>query len=582
MRHFNTLLSVGLSAASLLLASSALASSHREAPAISKDAFADNTDTYVFISPESDDNVVLAASWIPFQSPEGGPNYFEWDDAATYNIYVDTDGDAQPNATYTLTSCTRVLNGETFLYNDGPMTSLTDTNWNRVQWIRITETLNGTATTIIGNGNVEFDGSGTDCSKGMRTAPVNIGTKSTPDYDSLVEQAIVTTTLGTDTIKAFGGQTDDAFFVDLQVFDLLTLRGQDAPIGYSEGGNKPVDSLAGFNVHTMVVEVPVTRLIGTSANADPVIGVWSTTDRDGQQVSRLGMPLTNEVVLPYALKDVFNTLRPDQDLSTFQSVDLLAKSVLDPELGRLLCGLYDGVPVPGDTPNDSSANAPNDCSSNRSAGDTARADIFDIFLQGIVVNDPDFAIVIGDGSSFKPGVGFNLNRPDSDQSTPMSYEGLQPAEMIRLNTNFTPGSGLCSPTPSALGVLGGDACGFPNGRRLADDVTDIELLAVGGAAYGALVPESDRDSSFSFDPALLNVLRDGVDSNDKAFSDSFPYFAISHQGQTRQHVNPETSNKDSGGGALSILFLGVLSTLGLIWGAARLRRSRAVKLRDTV
>ena len=120
----------------LILAGSvggAAASSHREAPLISKDAFADNTDTYVFISPSNPNNVVIAASWIPFEGPEGGPNYWEWDPTATYSLNVDNDGDAVADFTYSLTSETSIPNGNTFLYNTGPITSLNDADWNMKQ-----------------------------------------------------------------------------------------------------------------------------------------------------------------------------------------------------------------------------------------------------------------------------------------------------------------------------------------------------------------------------------------------------------------------------------------------------------------
>src|SRR5687767_3384905 len=208
-------------AALLLFRSQAGASSHREAPIISKDAFADNTDTYVFISPENENNVVLAASWIPFEGPEGGPNYYEWDPNALYEIYVDTDGNATPNVTYTLSSRVETVNPATFLYNVNSLTSLDDPDWNRPQYITVTETTDaGVVTVLVAN---------------KRTAPVNIGSKSTPDYDLLETQAIHSAAGGN--VKVFAGQTDDPFWVDLQVFDLLTLRGQAAPIGYAEGNN---------------------------------------------------------------------------------------------------------------------------------------------------------------------------------------------------------------------------------------------------------------------------------------------------------------------------------------------------------
>ncbi len=496
---------IPVAGALLILAGSvggASAASHREAPLIAKDAFADTTDTYAFVSPSNPNNIVIAASWIPFEGPEGGPNYWEWDPTATYTLNVDNDGDAVADVTYSLTAETAISNGNTFLYNTGPITSLSDADWTMKQKVTVTERVAGGATTVLVDKKT--------------TTPSNIGKKSTPDYKDLEEDAIRTYGSGASKIKIYAGQTDDAFWVDLQVFDLLTLRGQDSPIGYSGGNNRPVDSLSGFNVHTFVLEIPISRL---KQGSEPVLGVWASTTRDGAQVSRLGMPLVNELVIPLALKDAFNTLIPSQDVAVYTDAlgeatgALLQKSVEDPEVGRLLCGLY-GVPLPAD--------ADNNCSSevDVEAPRSGRGDIFDIFLTGMVLAKP-FTITTKNGAVTLPA-GFNVNRP----------AGAVPAEMIRINTNIK--GDLCSPTPSRLGILGGDACGFPNGRRLTDDVVEIELLAVAGAAYKVL---DGRDASFTFNPALIGVLTDGVDHNDRRFRSSFPYFAQAQSGQAHFHQN---------------------------------------------
>ena len=505
----------------LVMAPTADASSHREAPLISKDAFADNTDTYVFVSPENPDNLVLMASWIPFEGPEGGPNYFEWDENVLYDIHVDNNGDAVPDFTYTLDASVAVQNNATFLYNTGAI-GTDGSNWNRQQRYTVTETSAGGTVDLV-----------TD----VLAPPVNIGAKSTGNYADLEAAAMYSVEDGGDTIKIFAGQTDDPFWVDLQVFDLLTLRGQDAPIGYSEGNNIPVDSLSGFNVHTFVVEVPIARL---TQGDEPVLGVWATSRRpsmqvlngldgvisgdglqsisgDPVQVSRLGMPLVNEAVLPLSLKDAFNTLKPEQDLTIYTDATfgpILQKAVEDPELGNLLCGLY-GVPLPGDT-ND-------DCATEFTAGTprSGRGDIFDVFLTGMVLAN-EFTISTANGPMTLPA-GFNVNQP----------AGVQPAEMIRINTAIK--GDLCAPVPSRLGVLGGDACGFPNGRRLMDDVVEIELLTVAGAAYPVL---DGRDADFSFNSAFIDVLTDGVDHNDIAFRHTFPYVAQAQSGQTHIHQNP--------------------------------------------
>ncbi|MEZ4870608.1 MAG: DUF4331 domain-containing protein [Caldilineaceae bacterium] len=500
------------------------ASSHREAPLISQDPFADNTDTYVFISPTNPDNLVLVASWIPFEGPEGGPNYFEWGNGVLYNINVDNNGDAVADYTYTLSSQVDVQNPLTFLYNVGPI-GADGSNWNRQQRITVTEKSAQGAKTLLDN---------------ALAPPVNIGSKSTPNYDDLEDNFIYTVNDNGDQIKIYAGQTDDAFWVDLQVFDLLTLRGQQPPIGYSTGNNTPVDSVAGFNNHSLVIELPISRL--TQGN-EPVLGVWATAERpstrvlngpsglgtldnsgDPVQVSRLGMPLVNEVVLPLALKDAFNSIAPSTDAvlytggagATIQSI--LQKSVEDPEIGRLLCGLY-GVPLPGDLDKD--------CSTEVTVGTprSGRGDIFDIFLTGMVLAS-DFTVQTKNGPATLPA-GTNVNQPAN----------VTPAEMIRINTAIK--GDLCSPMPSRLGVLGGDACGFPNGRRLTDDVVEIELLAVAGAAYGVL---DGRDSDFTFNPALIDILTDGIDGNDRPFRHDFPYMAQAQSGQEHIHTNPTAPN----------------------------------------
>jgi len=527
-----TAISVGLACA--ITAAPSFGSSHREAPAISKDQFADNTDTYVFISPSNPDNVVLMGNWIPAEGPGSGPNYFEWDDTAEYYIYVDNNGDAAPDVTYKLTSSTSVRDDTTFLYSTGAINNIADTTWNRPQRITVEEITASGTTVLVDN---------------QLTAPANLGSKSIPDYAKLVDQATYTFGTGGDQVTVFAGQTDDPFFVDLQVFDLLTLRGQAAPIGYSTGDNTPTDSLAGSNVHTFVLEVPISRL---KQGTEPVLGVWAATNRNGAQVSRLGMPLVNEVVIPYALKDAFNTLMPTQDLDLYFSANL-QRYVEDPLVGNLLCGLY-GVPLPAD-------GGSADCKTNFTPGTarSGRGDIFDIFLTGMKLAS-DFTINTASGPNTL-AAGFNVNQPAN----------VRPADMIRINTNIK--GDLCAPTPHPLGVLGGDACGFPNGRRLNDDATDIAILAVAGAAYEVL---DDRDTTFSFNADLIQVLADGVNANDLTNTNTFPYVAVAASGQNRIFQNPvnvidgtptDPNNSNTGSGSSGSGSVGPLGLLLLAFGS---------------
>jgi hypothetical protein len=498
-----------LLAAVLMASNWAVASSHREAPLISKDQFADNTDTYVFIRPDDPSKIVMVASWIPLEAPEGGPNYYEWAEDVVYDIHVDNDGDAVADFTYSLSSRVEVLNPNTFLYNTGTIDSPDDPDWNRRNFYTVVETTGSGSATLVDD---------------QLAPPVNIGSKSTPNYEEALQDPTIYTYHDSgsgDEITIFAGQTDDAFFVDLQVFDLLTLRGNPPPIGYAEGPNRPVDSLSGFNVHSLVLEIPISRLVAD----DPVLGVWSTSRRpsmrvlsvgqeetsgDLVQVSRLGMPLVNEVVIPMGLKDIFNGIPPSEDLNAYS---LLQESVEDPEVGNLLCLLY-GVPLPGDTDDD--------CVTEYvpTTPRTGRGDIFDIYLTGMVLANP-FTIRTADGPVTLPA-GFNVNQP----------AGVRPAEMIRINTQIS--GDLCSPKPQRLGLLAGDACGFPNGRRLTDDVVDISLLAVAGAAYQAL---DGRDTDFTFNPDLIAVLSDNVNRNDITFQHDFPYVGVAQSGQTHFHQN---------------------------------------------
>ncbi len=428
--------------AALLAAEIGAASSHREAPLIMNDPQADNTDVYAFVSPDAPDTTTLIANWLPFEEPAGGPNFYQFAEDARYDINIDNNGDAKPDVIYRWTFKTNDKRGtDTFLYNNGPVTSLNDENL----LVRQSYTLEK----ITGNGKSQT------MVKNAPVAPSNVGQASMPDYAALRAQAVREVGGGS---KSFAGQADDSFFLDLRVFDLL--YGGDL----SETG---ADTLSGYNVQTIALQVPSKEI---TSGKDPVVGVWSTTSRpsmhvrnaDGThnfkgefvQVSRLGMPLVNEVVVPAGLKDAFNALPPEKDATVQPVVD----RVNDPEVPKLIEAIY-GIPAP---------KAPRD-------------DIFAIFLTGIE----------------------GLNKPQGK---------VTPSEMLRLNTSIPPSS-----EPSALGVLGGDNAGFPNGRRLADDVVDIEIQALEGAVRTGKIVE-----------ALATG--DGVSENDLPFGETFPYVALPHSG----------------------------------------------------
>ena len=459
--------------------STSVASSHREAPLIASDPAADNTDLYAFASPDRPGYVTFIANWIPFEEPNGGPNFYPFATDAAYKINVDSDGDAKADAVFRWTFKNVDRRGnDTFLYNNGPVTSLDDQNLLFKQTYTLESSFNGGPyKTRISNAPV---------------APSRIGAASMPDYQTLRDQATVQLDGGW---KLFAGQADDPFFLDLRVFDLL--YGGDL----SETGQ---DTLAGYNVNTLAIQVPFKDVaLRGDAKRNPVIGVWTTTDRnrvrvtgetnpklrdDRVQVSRLGNPLVNEVVVPAGLKDAFNSISPDKDAG----IPAVVKRVTDPELPKLIEGIY-GVPAPA----------------------TPRNDLVEIFLTGITTKA---------GGPIKADLNSQLNNKD------VNPKRFRPSEMLRLNLNVP-----VTDQPDRLGVLAGDLQGFPNGRRLADDALDIAVQAVEGAAQSG---------------KLVDALAAGdrVDSNDNQFGAQFPYVALPNQGAVNGGRATATGAPDAASG----------------------------------
>jgi hypothetical protein len=473
------LATAGIAAASLygLGPNGALASSHREAPLIAADPTVDNTDVYAFVSPDKANTVTLIANWIPFEEPNGGPNFYPFATDARYNFFVDNDGDAKPDVTMRFTFKTQDRRGgSTFLYNNGPVTSLDDPNL----LFRQTYTLE----TSVDDGK--------NWIPKIRNAPVapsRVGAASMPNYQTLRDQAITSA----NGWKTFAGQADDPFFLDLRVFDLL--YGGDL----SEVGQ---DTVKGYNVNTIAVQVPFSDVaLKGDAKRNPVIGVWSTTERERPrvkvgnieagtewvQVSRLGNPLVNEVVVPANLKDAFNASQPRKDLDNAAIVN----RVKVPEVPALIEAIY-GLKAPA----------------------TPRDDLVEIFLTGITTKDTG-PIKAG---PIKADLNSQVLNKDVDASK------FRPSEMLRLNLGVP-----VSANPNRLGVLASpaDLQGFPNGRRLTDDVLDIELQALEGAALTGIVDALKAG--------------DKVDANDNAFGASFPYVALPNG----IAVNTQTSNGPS-------------------------------------
>ncbi|MEP7040241.1 MAG: DUF4331 domain-containing protein [Chloroflexota bacterium] len=463
---------------SLLIPSFSLASSHREAPLISRDPTADNTDLYAFRSPDGSNTVTLIANYIPLEEPAGGPNFYAFDDNVLYELKVDNTGDAIADVTYQFRFQTKThdsdLFGPSFLFNDFPINSVTDPDLLVQQTYKVTR-VTAAGSTLLGSGHVP---------------PTNIGPRSTPDasYEATIGSGGRTNLSNGG--KAFAGPRDDPFFVDLgSIFDLGGLRpfnpAHVIPLAQSPG----IDGVGGYNVHSIAVKVPITELTGTSAipafgSQDAVIGVWATASRqkvtvlktDGTsklndgwvQVSRLGNPLINEVVIPLAKKDYWNFQQPTDDAQ-------FAQYYTSPALAKIINTLYGTAIV---------------AAGGHAARETGRVDLAAILLTG-------------------------LKLPDG---TPFTFTGTRQADMLRLNVAVAPCTAACS----RFGVLGGDLAGFPNGRRLSDDVTDIELRAIADG-YGSFVNGLYPTITRNYSPN--NLIGDGVNENDKAFMAVFPFVA---------------------------------------------------------
>jgi hypothetical protein len=420
--------------------SAAQASSHREAPLISEDPSADSTDTYAFRSPDKPDTVTIIANVIPGEDPAAGPNWYTFSPSARYDIYADKNGDGKPDVSWYFR-----------FKNQAPVAFLQNTQQSY------------TVTRVDGKGKPHVVGSG------LLTPPDNIGPRSTPDYHALAVAGVHDLTDGS---KVFAGQRDDGFFGDIgAAFDLVAIRNGTG----ATGGGK--DFFAGYAVHAISLQVPLSQLDNGSNH---IVGIWSATDRPkvmvklkGKklrrttkwvQVSRLGNPLINELLIPTQLKDKWNAVGPDKDKQFEQYYS-------SPILAKLLNQLY---PQFGPFK------------------ETDRTDLVSVLLTGL--KEP------------------NLN-----------FTGDTRADEIRLNLAIAPTAPVGK--GNRLGVLGGDLAGWPNGRRLEDDVIDIAERAVGGVLIGHSLP-----------------LGDGVDANDVPYMTTFPYQAdpFSGYGNTKGKDYPKT------------------------------------------
>jgi len=423
-------------------------SSHSEAPEISKDPVADSTDLYAFISPDTPNKVTLIANYIPRQQPAGGPNFFEFGDDVLYEIHIDNTGDGEADISYQFRFSTVLSDtgaNDTFLYNTGQITSLKDSTWNRKQFYTVTRK-DTHGSHVLG--------------RELACPPCNVGKNSIPNYATLTDQAIHT--VGSS--KVFAGQRADGFYVDLgSIFDLGDLRPFQPDFLLKGAAIAGVNSLAATNVHSIAVQVPISELTNdgsvptTYTSANSTIGVWTTASRQKtkiyslpqtntgpwEQVSRLGNPLINEVIIPMGHKDRWNSTAPKNDAQFSAYYD-------HPGLAGLLNVLY-----PGAFPSLAAYSA---------VATNTRPDLDAVLLTGVPPLFPGF----------------------------QNYTGTTKADMLRLNVAIKP---TATANASILGVVGGDNGGFPNGRRVFDDVVSIELKAVAGALLNAVVPSYKPDGA---------------------------------------------------------------------------------------
>ncbi len=548
----------------------ALASSHREAPLISNDPLADNTDLYAFRSPDNEDMITIIATYVPMQLPHAGPNYYSFGENIRYEIHIDNDASiVGDEITYRFTF-NAVNEDPTTFFNIRLGAQNLKTTYT------LERSIDGGSSfqTIITNGVVPPNNIGPRSIEGA----AGLGTT----YASLFENAITTSSTGE---IVFAGPTDDPFFVDLGgIFDL-----GDSP---RQSGNS-VDALACLNVSAIAIQVPISTLKKESAADEPtsildpdyVIGVWASASRpairtlsssdspsfegDWIQVSRLGMPLTNEAVIPIGSKDFWNAISPYDEISE----STMDEFFYNPELALYMDDDQFGGAVPAFGPLRIQTNSLGGFDFTNGADGLYSLKGADA-LAGTALDDDVF------GTLLLPAPA----KPRSVDLWPIFHTGVPNVIPYQLATgkegnplasgkpfinNFLPNGGdmlrlnMAVPaTPrddanfSSLGLVQAAAIGltvapfnesadlefipnmdgFPNGRRLEDDVTRIELQAVGGvvlAAVGLWYDDYDPESSASpVTQQLLNVLTysTGVESNDRAFTSSFPFLPMPNSG----------------------------------------------------
>jgi len=488
------------------------AANHREAPITAIDHKADITDVFAFRSYDggATPRVTLILCVDPLQEPGNGPNYFPFDSDILYEIKIDNNNDAVEDVVFQFRFNTEqrlpnlfqvyagVPGGANAPPNSPPpvapgtpivppqITSFSDAGLGQRQTYSVTMVKAGVSTAVNGSGP-------------FYAVPENVGPR-TMNYNALFNAATYTT--NTPNVKVFAGTVDDPFWIDLggafdtfntHIFPVLS------PAHDAASTNFAADFVSGYSVNAIAIEVPVTMLTRTGAvepanSTAATIGVWGTTSRarlttrraplpavnsgSWSQIQRMGNPLINEVLIGTGFKDRFSMDQPKND-SQF------ANFFLDPTLARVINALTAGaVAIPSPPRND---------------------------LLPVVTYAPPIAAA---GTTAGPI-----------------------ADLLRLNTGVAP---TPPATASRLGLLGGDPAGFPNGRRLFDDVTDLALRLVVGGVLAAPFP--------GYNPAINGMLGDGVNVNDTAYRTTFPYVGNAPSGRDRRHIDPGEPGCTAGAG----------------------------------
>jgi hypothetical protein len=520
-------LRIALALAMLLTPAASFAASHREAPITALDRAADITDFYAFVSYDDPTMVTFIMNVDPFLEPANGPNYFPFDPGIIYTINIDNNGTALPAVSFQFQFTTQYnapgvftgyvgAGGGVNAPANGPagsagmpvvppaITSLTGPG---AAGLNLEQTY--TVTMVTGSG-ASAVATNLAPNSTLIAVPSNVGPRTMPDYNRLAQSGIYYLGFRNNPfapdhrIRVFAGTVDDPFFINLgSAFDSLNFPASSFATNLSnafgalpvlspqqdgdDNMNSAIDTVAGYNVNTIAIQVPISMV---TTPGQPIIGAWGTTSRlrmqirpatgpqdtnpaDYVQVQRMGNPLINELIIGTGTKDTWSMSQPVND-SQFASFDL------DPFFVRALNAVF-GITVP----------------------DPPRTD-----LLPLVQYTGPFAIPNNNGGPI--------------------------ADMLRLNTSVpaTPAG-----SRKRLGLLAGDAAGFPNGRRPSDDVVDIALRVVAGALCSGCTTNGQP-----FNPATVAALGDGVNTNDVPLQETFPYLAFAHGGTTTNHQVPAPPN----------------------------------------